>query len=63
MSGIAGIFFLDTQPVDRSVLERMVESLAHRGPDGAGVWSEGPVGLGHRMLWPTPESLHEKLPW
>ena len=62
MSGIAGIFFLDTQPVDRSVLERMVESLAHRGPDGAGVWSEGPVGLGHRMLWPTPESLHEKLP-
>lgn len=43
-------------------LERMVESVAHRGPDGAGVWSEGPIGLGHRMLHTTPESLHETLP-
>jgi asparagine synthase (glutamine-hydrolysing) len=36
--------------------------LAHRGPDGAGVWTEGAVGLGHRLLWTTPESLHERLP-
>jgi asparagine synthase (glutamine-hydrolysing) len=43
-------------------LGRMVEILAHRGPDGAEIWREGPVGLGHRMLWTTPESLHEKLP-
>ena len=62
MSAIAGIFFLDGRPVDRPVLERMVGSIAHRGPDGEGMWSEGPVGLGHRMLWTTPESLHEKLP-
>lgn len=40
----------------------MVASIGHRGPDGAGVWSLGPMGLGHRMLWTTPESLHEKLP-
>ena len=62
MSAIAGIFFLDGRPVDRLVLERMVGSIAHRGPDGEGTWSEGPVGLGHRMLWTTPESLHEELP-
>ena len=40
----------------------MADSLAHRGPDKAGLWSEANVGLGHRMLWTTPESLHEELP-
>jgi asparagine synthase (glutamine-hydrolysing) len=48
--------------VERAVIEQMVTTLAHRGPDGAGVWNEGCVGLGHRMLWTTPESLHETLP-
>ena len=36
--------------------------LAHRGLDGAAVWHNGVVGLGHRMLHTTPESLHEVLP-
>jgi asparagine synthase (glutamine-hydrolysing) len=40
----------------------MLTSLAHRGPDGVGVWHNGPIGLGHRMLWTTPESLQETLP-
>lgn len=40
----------------------MTDSLAHRGPDKAGLWSEANVGLGHRMLWTTPESLREELP-
>jgi len=62
MSAIAGIYYLDGRPVERADLGRMVDILAHRGPDGAGVWSEGPVGLGHRMLWTTPESLIEQLP-
>jgi asparagine synthase (glutamine-hydrolysing) len=48
--------------VEPPTLERMLESVAYRGPDGVGMWSEGPVGLGHRMLHTTPESLHEKLP-
>lgn len=62
MSGIAGIYFLDGRPVDRLDVERMVESIAHRGTDGSGVWTDGRIGLGHRMLWTTPESIHEKLP-
>ena len=62
MSAIAGIYYLDGKPVDRADLGRMVESLAHRGSDKADIWSEGSVGLGHRMLWTTPESLHEQLP-
>lgn len=41
----------------------MVATLAHRGPDGEGVWSEGAIGLGHRLLWTTPESLQETLPF
>lgn len=62
MSGIVGLYYPDGRAVDRADVERMVESIAHRGPDGLGVWSEGGVGLGHRMLWTTPESLRERLP-
>ena len=62
MSGIVGIYNLDGRPVEQTDLQRMLDSIAHRGPDGSGVWTDGPVGLGHRMLWTTPESLHEKLP-
>src|SRR5881296_79829 len=62
MSAIVGIYFLDGRVVDGAALQSMVEQLAHRGPDGSGVWSEKEVGLGHRMLWTTPESLLEKFP-
>jgi asparagine synthase (glutamine-hydrolysing) len=40
----------------------MVASLTHRGPDKADAWTEANVGLGHCMLWTTPESLQEELP-
>ncbi|NMG05975.1 lasso peptide isopeptide bond-forming cyclase [Brasilonema sp. UFV-L1] len=63
MSGIMGVYYLDERPVDRQDLGQMVEILKHRGPDGADIWVEGSVGLGHRMLWTTPESLLEKLPF
>ena len=62
MSGIVGIYNLDGRPVEQTDIQRMVDSIAHRGPDGSGVWTDGSVGFGHRMLWTTPESLHEKLP-
>lgn len=62
MSGIVGIYHLDGRPVEQQDVQRMTDSIAHRGPDGSAVWIEGPVGLGHRMLYTTPESLHEKLP-
>ncbi|WP_414575538.1 lasso peptide isopeptide bond-forming cyclase [Anabaena sp. CCY 9402-a] len=62
MSGIVGIYQLNGQPVDHEQLTRMVDAIAHRGPDGADIWCSGSVGLGHRMLWTTPESLQEKLP-
>ncbi len=62
MSGIAGVFHLDGRPADRDLLARMSQSMAHRGPDGAGLWISGPVGLAHRMLHTTPESLRETQP-
>src|SRR5437867_11493808 len=49
MCAIVGIVKLDPRErVDNAPLKRMRDILVHRGPDGAGLWSEGPVGLGHR---------------
>jgi asparagine synthase (glutamine-hydrolysing) len=62
MSGILGIYYLNGQTVDPENIQQMVDKLAHRGPDGADIWCSESVGLGHRMLWTTPESLIEKLP-
>ena len=51
MCGIAGIFHCGThKPVDPERVARMADALAHRGPDGSGVWTGPGVGLGHRRL-------------
>src|SRR5438045_4036110 len=51
MCGIAGIIHLDrNRPVDSNRLRRMRDVLEHRGPDGEGMWIDGPVGLAHRRL-------------
>lgn len=51
MCGIAGIIKLNPKErVDEAQLKRMRDVLRHRGPDGAGLWIEGPVGLAHRRL-------------
>ena len=51
MCGIAGIFHGETpKPVDPARVERMCDALVHRGPDGAGVWTDHGIGLGHRRL-------------
>lgn len=62
MSGIVGIFHLDSGPVDRLLLRRMTEFLAFRGPDAQEIWSAGPVGFGHAMLRTTNESVRERQP-
>lgn len=51
MCGIAGIFHLETaKPVDPDRVRAMTDALAHRGPDGSGVWTAQGVGFGHRRL-------------
>ncbi|HYG28006.1 MAG TPA: asparagine synthase (glutamine-hydrolyzing) [Caulobacteraceae bacterium] len=50
MCGIAG--YLSTSGVSDEVATRMADRLRHRGPDGAGVWSdpEAGIALAHRRL-------------
>lgn len=51
MCGIVGIVNLSLrETVDDTRLKRMRDLLVHRGPDGEGLWVDGPVGLGHRRL-------------
>jgi asparagine synthase (glutamine-hydrolysing) len=51
MCGIVGIVKFDSRETpEETRLKRMRDVLRHRGPDGEGLWLEGPVGLGHRRL-------------
>ena len=51
MCGICGIVFQDPrQAVDVEMLSRMNDLLAHRGPDGSGLWTDANIGLAHRRL-------------
>lgn len=51
MCGIVGLHHrVSRRPVDPALVERMCDSIAHRGPDDQGVFIDGAVGLGHRRL-------------
>ncbi len=62
MSGIAAVWRRDGAPLPAAVLDGMSERLAPRMADAVGTWLNGSVGLVHRMLHATPESLQEKQP-
>lgn len=50
MCGLAGELRFDGTAPDVAAVARMTGCLAHRGPDGDGLWARGPVALGHRRL-------------
>ena len=50
MCGVTGIFHLNGDHVDPVTLHAMTDAIAHRGPDGEGWFSDGPLGFGHRRL-------------
>jgi len=51
MCGIAGFLHADSaRPADAETLRRMCATLVHRGPDGEGLHTDGPLGLGMRRL-------------
>ena len=53
MCGIAGLCQTDGSPLPQEAgpwVRAMTDRLAHRGPDGSGLWLDGPVCLGHRRL-------------
>ncbi|CAL9349704.1 Asparagine synthetase [glutamine-hydrolyzing] 3 [Streptomyces sp. enrichment culture] len=50
MCGLSGEIRFDDGRPDIAAVERMTDRLAPRGPDGRGLWAQGPVALGHRRL-------------
>ena len=51
MCGICGVVHADAaRPVEHALLQRMADSLRHRGPDGEGFYAAPGVGLGFRRL-------------
>ncbi|WP_148572480.1 N-acetylglutaminylglutamine amidotransferase [Nocardioides caldifontis] len=50
MCGFAGEMRLDGSLADVATVARMGDLVSPRGPDGAGVWAQGPVALAHRRL-------------
>ncbi len=52
MCGICGIAVPGklNRRIDESLLKRMRDTLTHRGPDDAGSFIDGGIGLGHRRL-------------
>jgi len=50
MCGIAGELRFDGRAADPAAVAAMTSCQVHRGPDGEGMWTRGPVALGHRRL-------------
>ncbi len=51
MCGIAGLFDMTgRRPFGEALIARMTRTLAHRGPDGEGLYIEPGIALGHRRL-------------
>ncbi|MGH9775348.1 MAG: asparagine synthase (glutamine-hydrolyzing) [Candidatus Acidiferrales bacterium] len=50
MCGICGQLNLSGEPVAQAVIESMMATIRHRGPDSQGLFVHGPVGLGHLRL-------------
>ncbi len=52
MCGIAGIYHFNGERVEKDQIDKLTDAVAHRGPDGRGVWfnSTSDVAFGHRRL-------------
>lgn len=62
MSGICGLWDLRGAALPPDPLAPVMARLRRRGPDGAEVWQDGAVALGHASLVTTPEAALERLP-
>ena len=51
MCGIAGLYYPALpKPIEPVRIAAMTNALAHRGPDGSGIWTAPGVGLGLSMV-------------
>tara|TARA_Y100000022_G_C13246025_1_gene374847 strand:- start:21 stop:1898 length:1878 start_codon:yes stop_codon:yes gene_type:complete len=62
MCGIAGLININFEKVSPKILEKMNNSIRHRGPDGKGLWIEDNIGIGHRRLAIIDRSSSAKQP-
>lgn len=62
MSGICGLWDLRGGALPPDPLAPVMARLRRRGPDGAQIWQDGAVALGHASLVTTPEAALERLP-
>ncbi len=62
LSAFAVIYEYSNAPVKPGVLERVMETLKHRGPDGSDVFLASGIALGHFHFWTTPEESGERQP-
>jgi asparagine synthase (glutamine-hydrolysing) len=50
MCGITGIVNLNNAQANETVISEMTDAIAHRGPDGKGIFIDGNIAFGHRRL-------------
>lgn len=62
LSGIAGIFQMNNEPVFHTDCDAMMEALAAFPADDTRTWGVRNVFFGYRGQWITPQSVQEKLP-
>ncbi|MDB5706336.1 MAG: hypothetical protein JWN66_3452, partial [Sphingomonas bacterium] len=62
MSAIFGILRFDGEPVPPRDIERMGNTLAHRGPDGRKTAIDGSMAMGHCLLRVNQEDWFEAQP-
>lgn len=62
MCGFVGRFNFDGSPVSAELIDAMRDLQVHRGPDSAGTWVDGAVGLGFRRLAIIDLSEHAAQP-
>lgn len=62
MSAIFGILRYDSGAAAARGLERMANTLRHRGPDGRKFVVDGPIGIGHCLMRVNREDLFEAQP-
>ncbi|MCC7280053.1 MAG: asparagine synthetase B, partial [Chromatiaceae bacterium] len=62
MSGIFGCWHGGGDPALVGQGMAMDRAMAHWGPDGGDTWHDDHCALGQRLLYNTPEAVHERLP-
>ena len=63
MNGILGYLRLDGQPIETGKIEAMNRAMEFWGVHGDASWQEGPIGLGCRYCFCTPETVEKSLPF